>query len=80
MALFHSQTQHHMIKHTSLKNLKHKVLVLIAYAQMLPTNDHVDLFNEARGINFCLSIYLHPYFVYMSRKGFGKYVHGCSLI
>ena len=50
------------------------------YAQKPPTNDHTDLSNEARGRNFCLSLYLHPYFVYMSSKCFGKSVHVCRLI
>ena len=33
---------------------------------------HVQLSSEDRGLNFRLSLYLHPYFVYASCKGSGK--------
>ena len=33
---------------------------------------HADVFGRARGINFGLSIHLHPNHVYVSSKGSGK--------
>ena len=33
---------------------------------------HADVSVEARGLNFGLSLDLHPYFMYVSSKGSGK--------
>ena len=33
-----------------------------------------DVSSAARGINFDLSLHLHPYFVYVSSGGSGEYV------
>ena len=32
-------------------------------------NARADVYSEARGLNFSLSLHLHPYFVYASREG-----------
>ena len=39
----------------------HQVLVLISYVQMLLINAHTDVSIEARGLNFGLSLHVHPY-------------------
>ena len=44
----------------------HEILVLIAHAQSHTQNMHVQLASEARGLNFGLSLHLHPYFVHAS--------------
>ena len=43
----------------------HKILVLIAYVQK-SLNAHADVSSVARVLKFCLSLYLHPSFVYTS--------------
>ena len=53
----------------------HKILVLIAYAQMPLLNTYDDVSSEARGLIFCSSLHLYPYFVYSSRDGSGVSVH-----
>ena len=37
-------------------------------------NDHADVAGKARDLNFCMSLYLHPYFVFASSEGFGESV------
>ena len=46
----------------------HKILVIIAYAQMSIINVNVDVSSEARGLNFGLRLYLHPYLMYAGRE------------
>ena len=41
----------------------HEILVLISYEQKTPINDHDSVSSEAKGINFGLSLHLHPFFV-----------------
>ena len=55
----------------------HKVLVIIAYAQMPIINAHADVYRGARGLTFGLSLHLYPYFVYVGSEGSDKsvYVH-----
>ena len=43
--------------------IMHGISVLITYAQMPLVNTHADVSSEARGLNFGLSLHLHPYFV-----------------
>ena len=58
----------------------HKILVLITYAQMPLINSHADISRRANGrLNFSLSLYLHPYFVYESSEGSGESAHLCRL-
>ena len=45
---------------------EHDILVLIAHAQKPRLNDHADISSGARGLNFGLSLHLHPEFVYAS--------------
>ena len=42
------------------------------YAQKPPTNTRAGEFSGAKGIKFGLSLQLHSYFVYASRKGLGE--------
>ena len=49
--------------------------MLIAYVQMPLINAHAVVSSGARGLNFGLSLHLHPYFVYASSKGSGKSAH-----
>ena len=43
-------------------------------------NAHDDLSSGARGLNFGLSLCLHPYFVYANGQGFCETVHMRRLI
>ena len=49
----------------------------IAHVQMPLINAHVEVSSEARGLNFDLSIHLHPYIVYVSTSSdsSGESVH-----
>ena len=49
----------------------YKILVLITYAQIPLTNAHVDVSRGAKYPIFGPSLYLHSYFVYVSRGGSG---------
>ena len=51
------------------------VHALIAYEQKPPLNTHTDVSSRARGLNFSLSLGLHPYFVYASNEGSGESAH-----
>ena len=42
-----------------------------------PFNIHADISRVANGLNFGLSLHLHPYFVYASREGTGESAHIC---
>ena len=44
----------------------------IRYAQKSPSNAHAHIAIWARGLNFYLSLHLHPYIVYMSSQGSGE--------
>ena len=46
--------------------------VLITYAHNPHVNTHSDVSNKATGLNFGLSLHLHPYFVKVSSEGSGK--------
>ena len=46
----------------SLQYLLYEILVLIIYTQKPPL--HNDVPSRARGLNFGLSLHLHPSFVY----------------
>ena len=39
-----------------------------------PLNVHADATRRARGLKFSLSLYLHPYFVYVVSEGSGETV------
>ena len=54
---------------------KNKVLFLIPNMYKPPINAHVDLSSRTRGLNFGLSLCLHPYFVYASSKDFVESAH-----
>ena len=41
---------------------------LITYEQKPPLNAHADAFSGARVLISCLSLHLHPYFLYRSRE------------
>ena len=41
-------------------------------SQKPPINAHVDIFRRARGLNFGLSLHLHPYFVYAVSEDCGE--------
>ena len=47
----------------------------IANAQMPLINAIADVSGEARDLNFCLSLHLHPCFVYASTEDSGEYAH-----
>ena len=36
---------------------------------------HAEVSSEARGLNFCQSLHLHPYFMYASSAGSGGSAH-----
>ena len=46
--------------------------MLIAYVQMSLVNTHADLSSKDRGLNSSLFLHLHPYFMYVRRKGSGE--------
>ena len=37
-----------------------------------PENFHPCIFNESRGLNFCLSLHLNPNYVHVSREDSGE--------
>ena len=45
--------------------------------QKPPLNAHSDVSSRARGLNFGLSLHLHPYFVYASSEDSGE-TGGCT--
>ena len=45
------------------------------YAYIPLINAATDVYSVAKGLNLGLSLYLHPYFVYVSREGSGESVH-----
>ena len=47
----------------------HEILVLMAYAQTPLINATADISSWARGLNFGLSLHLHPFFVDSSKEG-----------
>ena len=55
----------------------HEVLVLLSKP---PLNLHYDISNGVRGLNFCLSLYLYPNFVYASSDSSGKTAQICRLV
>ena len=44
-------------------------------SQMPLINDHASISSKPRGLHFCLSIYLHPYFVYVSGECSSESAH-----
>ena len=48
--------------------------------QQPPLNVHADLSRRARGLNFGLSLHLHPFFAYITSKGFGKFRLTCAFV
>ena len=54
-------------------------MVLVAYGQMPLIYAHAGTSTKARGINFGLSLHLHPYIVYTSGKGSGESAHTLRL-
>ena len=59
----------------SLYDKAHEMLIVIAYAQEPHLNTHDVVSMEAIGLNFCPSIHLLPYFVYVSSEGSGEPAH-----
>ena len=53
----------------------HEILVLAAYAEKPPSNTHAYISSGAKGLNFGLSLHLHPYFVYASSKSSSESAH-----
>ena len=53
------------------------ILLLIAKTKKSQTDAHVDIHvnSGARGLNFDVSLYLHPYLIYASNKGSGEPAH-----
>ena len=49
----------------------------IVYAQMPLINAHADVSNGERGLDFGLSLHLHPFFVYVSSKALTS-LHICA--
>ena len=49
-----------------------EILVLIAYTQTHPLNTQADISSRSRGLNFGLSLHLHPNLVYASRESSGE--------
>ena len=45
-----------------------RFLLLIVYAQKPSIIAPAGISREARSLNFCLSVHLHPYFEYVSRE------------
>ena len=50
----------------------HEILALIACVQTLLINAHADISSNVRGLDFGLSLHLHPCFMYASSKGSGE--------
>ena len=63
------------LEQNSLYGPSHETSVLIAYAQKPTLNTHADIFSEACGLKFGLSLHLYPYIVYANIKGTGQSVH-----
>ena len=63
----------------SYRQAAHQILVLNMQVQIPLTNALADTFSKTigDGLNFGLSLHLHPYFLYASSKGYGKSVHMC---
>ena len=47
----------------------------VEYAQMLLIKAQAGVSNKARGLNFGIDLYLHPYFVNASSEGSGESAH-----
>ena len=47
-------------------------LALIALRAIAALNDHAEVFSGKRGLNFGLSLHLHPYFLHRSNEGYCK--------
>ena len=45
------------------------ISVRFAYAQKSPLNEHADVSNMVRVLNFALRLHLHPYFMCASSEG-----------
>ena len=58
----------------------HDILVLITCEQIPLIYTNAEVSNGARGLNFGLSLYLHPYFMDASSEGSGESGHMCRLI
>ena len=68
-------------EHSNLsKGPKHDISVFIAYAQKTHLNAHADVFSGVRGLNFCLSLHLHPYFVNASGEDSDETAHMRRLV
>ena len=65
----HSHSSHAMSP--SLYDKAPEMLIVIAYAQEPHLNTHAVVSMEAKGLNFCPSIHLLPYFVYANSEGSG---------
>ena len=55
-----------------------RILLLTACAQMALINARPDVFKEARGLYFSMSLHLHPYFMYASSEGSSESAHICA--
>ena len=53
---------------------------VLLYVTKPPISTHVDVSSGARGLNFGLSLYQHPYFVYASSESSGESVNEPSLL
>ena len=58
-----------MIISLPLNGSVHKILVFIAYYLIHSFNKLTQLHSGSTGLNFCPSLYHHPYFVYVNSKG-----------
>ena len=68
-------------EHSNLsKGPIHEISVLIVYAQKPHLNAHAEVSSGARGLNFVLSLHLHPYFVYASGEGSDETAHMRRLV
>ena len=52
-----------------------EISIPIAYAEEPSINTHADESSQTIGLNFALSLYLHPYVVHVSSEGSGESVH-----
>ena len=57
----------------------HEILVLITYVKSNSLNMHMQPSSEARCLNFDSSLYLHTFFVCVSREGSDKTDGLCRL-
>ena len=62
------------VSHQCIWATIHKILVLIACAQMPPLNAHADFSSRARGLIFVIPVrlFLIPYFVFARSEGSGR--------